>query len=67
MTTEFTLLLAIYGTILLAAFSGDRGPIGVFKDSTPRLGAKVERQISVGHGFTRESATIINWNSDGEQ
>jgi len=67
MTTEFTLLLAIYGTILLTAFAGDRGPIGVFKESTPRLGAKVERSISVGHGFTRSSGTNINWTSDGEQ
>ena len=65
MTTEFILLLGLYATILLGAFAGPRGPIGVFKESAPRLGAKIERHISVGHGFTRQHG--IQWSDDGAQ
>ncbi|MBX3020611.1 MAG: hypothetical protein KF799_02950 [Bdellovibrionales bacterium] len=55
MTTELVLLLGIYAFLLLGAFLGDLGPIETFKKSAPRLGARVERNISVGDGF-RKSA-----------
>lgn len=51
MTTELVLLLGIYAFLLLGAFLGDLGPIQTFKKSAPRLAARVERDITVGHGF----------------
>lgn len=62
MTTELVLLLGLYAFLLLGAFLGDLGPIETFKKSAPRLGARVERNISVGDGF-RESAdgAGVNW------
>ncbi len=55
MTTELVLLLGIYVFIVMGAFLGELGPIETFKKSAPRLGARVERNISVGDGF-RESS-----------
>ena len=62
MTTELVLLLGIYGFLVLGAFLGDLGPIETFKKSAPRLGARVERNISTGDGF-RESqdGSGVNW------
>lgn len=51
MTTELVLLMGIYGFLVLGAFLGDLGPIETFKKSGPRLGARIERNISVGDGF----------------
>jgi hypothetical protein len=55
MTTELVLLLGIYAFLLLGAFLGDLGPIETFKKSAPRLGARIERNISVGDGFRNSS------------
>lgn len=62
MTVELVLLLGIYGFLVLGAFLGDLGPIETFKKSAPRLGARVERNISTGDGF-RESqdGSGVNW------
>jgi|FLYM01.1.fsa_nt_gi hypothetical protein len=55
MTTEFVLLLGIYAFIIMGVFLGDLGPIATFKKAAPRLGARIERNVSVGDGF-RQSA-----------
>ena len=51
MTVELVLLLSIFATVTLGIFLGDVGPIQTFKKATPKLGARVERNISVGDGF----------------
>ncbi len=51
MTTELVLLLGIFAFLLLGAFLGDLGPIETLKKSGPRLGARIERDISTGDGF----------------
>lgn len=51
MTTELVLLLSIYALIVLGVFLGDMGPIETFKKSAPRLGARIERNVSTGDGF----------------
>ncbi len=53
MTTEFVLLLGLFAFILLGALVGNRGPVKTFQASAPRLAAKIERDISVGHKFNR--------------
>jgi hypothetical protein len=51
MTIEYILLFGLFAFILMGAFQGDKGPVNVFRQSAPRLGARVEQQISVGHAF----------------
>lgn len=62
MTTELVLLLGLYAFLLLGAFLGDLGPIETFKKSAPRLGARVERNISIGDGFRQSTdGKGVNW------
>lgn len=62
MTVELVLLLGIYGFLVLGAFLGDMGPIETFKKSAPRLGARIERNVSVGDGFRNsKDGTPVTW------
>ena len=62
MTTELVLLLGIYAFIVLGVFLGDFGPIQTFKKSAPRLAARVERNITTGHGFAvSKDGEGVNW------
>lgn len=63
MTTEAVLLLAIYAFVLLGVFLGESGPIAVFEQSTPRLAARIERDLSVGKDFrTKDSGqSAVGW------
>ncbi len=51
MTLEVTLLLGMFAFILGGAFFGENGPLEVFKDSGPKLGARVEKHVTTGRGF----------------
>jgi len=51
MTIEYILLFGLFAFVLMGAFAGEKGPMNVFRQSAPRLGARIEQQISVGHGF----------------
>jgi hypothetical protein len=51
MTTEFVLLLGLFAFVTAGAFFGEKGPANVFKTSGPRLGARIEQNISTGRGF----------------
>lgn len=51
MTLEVTLLLGMFAFILGGAFFGENGPLEVFKDSGPKLGARVEKHLTTGRGF----------------
>ena len=51
MTTELTLLLALFAYLIIGVFLGDTGPRNVFFQSAPRLGARVEAHLSIGRGF----------------
>jgi len=62
MTVELVLLLGIYAFLILGAFLGDLGPIETFKRSAPRLGARIERNISTGDGFRNSKDGLpVNW------
>lgn len=52
MTTEFILLLVFYATAALMMFMGPHGPGAVLEEATPRLAAKVERDLAIGWQFT---------------
>ena len=55
MTTEAILILFLSVVIILGVYFGPNGPINTFKDAGPRLGAKIERNISIGSGFMQDS------------
>lgn len=51
MTVEYILLFMLTTFLLAGAFTGDKGPLKVFESSAPRLGARVEQQLSIGSEF----------------
>ena len=51
MTIEVILIMALSVFITLGAFFGNSGPETTFKNSGPRLGARIERNVQTGHGF----------------
>lgn len=62
MTVELVLLLGIYVFMVIGAFLGPSGPITTFRNSAPRLAARVERNISVGDGFrTSKDSNGVVW------
>lgn len=61
MTTELVLLLGLFAFILGGAFLGDSGPRRVFEDAAPRLGARVEQHITIGHRFPFENGNKVTW------
>jgi hypothetical protein len=60
MTTELVLLLALFAFILAGGFFGEKGPFKVFEKSGPRLGARLEQQITIGRGF-KQDGTVRAW------
>lgn len=51
MTTELILLVSIFAFLVVGAFLGDNGPRKTFEKSGPRLAARIEKEITVGHKF----------------
>ena len=58
MTTELVLILGLYAFILMGVFFGDMGPIATFNKSAPRLAARVERNVTIGKGFTSNESSL---------
>jgi hypothetical protein len=61
MTTELVLLLGLFVFILGGTFLGERGPRQVFEEAAPRLGARVEQNIAIGHRFRFREGQAIQW------
>lgn len=61
MTTELALLLGLCAFIMAGAFFSDYGPFSVFGKSGPRLGARIEREITIGRGFKVNGGTVRQW------
>lgn len=58
MTTELVLILGLYAFILMGVFFGDMGPIATFNKSAPRLAARIERNVTIGKGFTQNDNSL---------
>lgn len=58
MTVEYVLLLVCVFAITMKTFMS--APTNAFKQGAPRLGARVEKQISTGDGF-RDKGERLNW------
>jgi hypothetical protein len=61
MTTEFVLLLGLFAFITMGALMGKNGPGAAFQKSGPRLGARLEQQLSTGRGFKVGQGAVLNW------
>ena len=62
MTIELILIMAIWAYILLGVFFGDLGPVETFRKSGPRLAARIEKDLAVGHQFKlKTDGKAINW------
>jgi hypothetical protein len=51
MTTELVLLLCVFAFVTAGAIFGEKGPFKVLESSSPRLGARLEQNIAIGHSF----------------
>lgn len=59
MTIEYVLLMiAVFG-IGLRFFAS--APMDAFKNSAPKLGARIEKQVASGTGFKDESGKSLEW------
>lgn len=57
MMVEYVLLLTILSTLILSLFTaGDGAFHRTFNNSAPRLGARVEKLIRTGEGFSAASS-----------
>lgn len=59
MTVELVLLLIVVFGIGLKFFSS--APMDAFKQSAPRLGARVEKHLASGTGFKDKTGSSLNW------
>ena len=51
MSLELVLLLFLYAILLGGVFMGDSGPRATFKESAPRLAARIEQHLATGADF----------------
>jgi hypothetical protein len=56
MTVEYVLLLSLFVYLLLSAMTTT--PLKTFDDYGPRLGARVEKQMITGDGFTTQGKAL---------
>lgn len=61
MTTELVLLLSIFALLTGPMFFSDRGPVKVFEKSGPRLGARLEKQLTTGRAFKVDNQNVLEW------
>lgn len=59
MTVELVLLLVVVFGIGLKFFSS--APMDAFKQSAPRLGARVEKHLASGTGFKGKDGNTLKW------
>jgi hypothetical protein len=68
MTVELVLLLSIFGFMVMGIFLGPFGPIQTFKTAAPMLGARIERNISIGQGFRKaKDGAGVSWEKPSGQ
>lgn len=61
MTTELVLLISIFVFLVARAFFGDHGPLKTFEQSGPRLGARIEQQLTTGRAFNNANGSPQRW------
>jgi hypothetical protein len=61
MSTEMVIILGLFAFILFGVFVGDNGPKATFRKASPLLGAKLEKHIETGPGFTYSPDAEIKW------
>ena len=59
MTVEFVLLMVAVFAIGLKFFAS--APMDAFRESAPKLGARVEQNLSTGTGFKNKQGIPLQW------
>lgn len=62
MTLEYALLLSVFVVLLFGVFWN--GPRESFFTAGPRLGARVEKNLVTGGGFSPGGQGTVRWKSD---
>ncbi len=67
MTTE-SVILTLIAVMLMAIFLGPNGVNSTFDQATPRLAARIERNIATGYRFTnaKDAARIPQWQAPAQ-
>lgn len=62
MTTE-AVVLALCGVLILMIFLGPNSLLVTFEEATPRLAARIERNVSTGFRFIdgRDNSRVPGW------
>lgn len=50
MTIEYVLLISLFVLMLMGTIA--KGPYGAFENAGPKLGARIEKHLMTGDGFT---------------
>lgn len=58
MTVEYVLLLSLFVLFVMGALI--KGPFDSFESAGPKLGARVEKHLITGDGFTRSNGSSGN-------
>jgi hypothetical protein len=58
MTIEYVLILVAFAFFIMQALLG---PNLAFKEMGPKLGARVEKQLITGNGFSAQPGTRHQW------
>lgn len=56
MTIEYVLIIGLFSVFMMGVLA--KGPFNAFENAGPKLGARVERQLTTGQEFGRGEA---NW------
>ncbi|MES2855670.1 MAG: hypothetical protein V4692_07395 [Bdellovibrionota bacterium] len=54
------LLLSVFAFVLGGVFFSDKGPVAVFENSGPRLGARLEQQLATGRTL-KANGDLQSW------
>ena len=62
MTTELVLLLGLFVFLVGTTLFGEKGPFAMFRKSGPRLGARIERNLTTGREFAKvKGGAYLRW------
>ena len=62
MTIEYILLLSLFVFVMMSAII--KGPAQAFDKAGPKLGARIEKHLMTGDGFTSSGRTALKWEEE---
>lgn len=62
MTVEYIVLLSLFVFLMMGAIV--KGPAQAFDTAGPKLGARIEKHLMTGDGFTSQGRTSLRWEEE---